>query len=98
VPVAFDPKAAEKFLTPKHRSNLAEVRRLVAEAPNLSAEELEPHVRSLAEQAGGKMVDFAQPIRVALTGTAASPPIFPILALLGRKEALARLDRALARP
>jgi glutamyl-tRNA synthetase len=42
-------------------------------------------------------VDFAQPIRVALTGTAASPPIFPILALLGREEALARLDRALKR-
>jgi hypothetical protein len=33
---------------------------------------------------------------VALTGTAASPPIFPILVLLGRDEALARLDRALA--
>jgi glutamyl-tRNA synthetase len=96
-PAAFDAKAAEKFFTPKHLSNLAEVRRLVAEAPNLSAEELEPQVRGLAERVGGKMVDFAQPIRVALTGTAASPPIFPILALLGRKEALERLDRALAR-
>jgi glutamyl-tRNA synthetase len=96
-PTAFDPKAAEKFFTPKHLSNLAEVRRLVAGAPKLSAEELEPQVRGLAQQAGGKMVDFAQPIRVALTGTAASPPIFPILALLGRKETLERLDRALAR-
>jgi len=96
-PAAFDPKATEKFFTPKHLSHLAEVRRLVAEAPSLSAEELEPQVRGLAEQAGGKMVDFAQPIRVALTGTAASPPIFPILALLGRKAALERLDRALAR-
>ena len=33
----------------------------------------------------------------ALTGTAASPPIFPILTLLGRRDALERLDRALAR-
>jgi glutamyl-tRNA synthetase len=51
----------------------------------------------LAEKAGGKMVDYAQPIRVALTGTAASPPIFPILVLLGREKALERLDRALVR-
>ena len=96
-PAAYDPKAAEKFFTPKHLSHLAEVRRLVAEAPSLAAAQLEPQVRGLAERFGGKMVDFAQPIRVALTGTAASPPIFPILALLGREETLARLDRALAR-
>jgi len=96
-PESIDPKAAEKFLTPKHLANLAEVRRLVAEAAELGAETLEHQVRGLAERTGGKMVDYAQPIRVALTGTAASPPIFPILMLLGREEALQRFDRALAR-
>jgi glutamyl-tRNA synthetase len=96
-PASADPKAAEKFLTPKHLANLAEVRRLVAETTELDAEALEHQVRGLAERTGGKMVDYAQPIRVALTGTAASPPIFPILVLLGRVEALARVDRALAR-
>jgi len=30
-----------------------------------------------------------------MTGTAASPPLFPILALLGRDEVLRRIDRAL---
>jgi glutamyl-tRNA synthetase len=63
----------------------------------LTADGLEREVREVAEKSGGKMVDYAQPIRVALTGTAASPPIFPILALLGRAFALERLDRALAR-
>jgi glutamyl-tRNA synthetase len=96
-PAAFDPKAAEKFLTPKHLANLAEVRRLVAAASDLTADSLEREVREVAEKSGGKMVDYAQPIRVALTGTAASPPIFPILVLLGRASALERLDRALAR-
>ena len=96
-PAAVDPKAAEKFLTPRHLAGLADVRRLVADTTDLSVEALEREVRALAERSGGKMVDYAQPIRVALTGTAASPPIFPILVLLGREEALARLDRALAR-
>jgi glutamyl-tRNA synthetase len=93
--IAYDPKAAEKFLTAKHLANLAQVRRLVSDASTLSAETLEGQVRNLAEGAGGKMIDYAQPIRVALTGSTASPPIFPILALLGRETALERLDRAL---
>jgi glutamyl-tRNA synthetase len=95
--IAHDPKAAEKFLTTKHLANLARVRRLVAETSTPSAEKLEGQVRKLAEETGGKMIDYAQPIRVALTGTTASPPIFPILALLGRETVLERLDRALTK-
>jgi len=87
--------AADKFLTARHLANLEAVRRLVAETSALSAEQLEAEVRRLADKSGSKMVDYAQPIRVALTGTTASPPIFPILALLGRETVLARLDRAL---
>jgi glutamyl-tRNA synthetase len=34
--------------------------------------------------------------RLAVTGRAASPPIFDVLALLGREEALARLRTARA--
>ena len=40
---------------------------------------------------------IAQPVRVAVTGTAVSPPIDATLALLGRERTLARLDAALAR-
>jgi hypothetical protein len=32
---------------------------------------------------------------VALTGTTISPPLFPVLALLGRKVVLDRLDEVL---
>ncbi len=94
-PVAPDAAAAEKFLTARHLANLAEVRRLVSESSALSAEALEGQVRSLAGKTVGKMIDYAQPIRVAVTGTAASPPIFPVLALLGRETVLERLDRVL---
>jgi glutamyl-tRNA synthetase len=40
---------------------------------------------------------IAQPVRVAVTGTAVSPPIDATLALLGRERTLARLDAAVAR-
>jgi glutamyl-tRNA synthetase len=37
-----------------------------------------------------------QPLRVALTGLAASPGIFDVLVVLGRDRALARIDDAVA--
>ncbi|MFN3287839.1 MAG: hypothetical protein ACK40H_05270 [Sphingomonadaceae bacterium] len=39
---------------------------------------------------------MAQPLRAALTGQAVSPPIFAVAAVLGRDEALARIDDVLA--
>jgi glutamyl-tRNA synthetase len=36
-------------------------------------------------------------VRVAVTGTTVSPPLFDTLVLLGRDESLARLDAALGR-
>ena len=94
-PSARDPKAAEKFLTAKYLANLAEVRRVVAETSDFSAEGLERQVRDLAENSGSKLIDYAQPVRVALTGTTVSPPLFPVLALLGREVVLDRLDEVL---
>ena len=38
----------------------------------------------------------AQPLRIALTGTAVSPPLGLSLALVGKDETLARIDRCLA--
>jgi glutamyl-tRNA synthetase len=91
-----DPKAVAKFLTPPHRHGLREVRDLLATAASFSAEALEAAVRGLADSRGRKLVEYAQPIRVALTGTTVSPPIFPVLALLGREVVLQRLDAVLS--
>lgn len=91
LPTVRDQKAEAKFLTPDYLELLAEARRALAEVPDFSAVALEALIRRLAEAKGRKLVDYAQPIRVALTGTTVSPPLFPILALLGREEVLERL-------
>ena len=51
-------------------------------------------IQTLAGLGLGKL---AQPVRVAVTGTAVSPPLFEIMVLLGRDETLARIDAAVAR-
>ena len=43
---------------------------------------------------GCKLVDVAQLTRIALTGRAASPPIFEVISILGKAETLARLRAA----
>jgi glutamyl-tRNA synthetase len=92
-PASRDPKAEAKFLTPDSMILLGEVRRLLAEAPDFQAKTLEELVRRHAVERGKKLVDYAQPIRVALTGTTVSPPLFPVLTLLGREAVLDRLDQ-----
>jgi glutamyl-tRNA synthetase len=57
---------------------------------------MEPAMRALAESKGVGAGKLLQPLRVALVGSAASPGIFEVMALLGRERTLARIDRAVA--
>ena len=57
-----------------------------------TSEALEATTKVLAEELGLGLGKLAQPMRAALTGTTTSPGIFDVLVLLGRDEALARLE------
>jgi len=52
---------------------------------------IEEAIRKFAEASGVKLGQVAQPLRVALTGSTASPGIFEVLAVLGPAESKARL-------
>jgi glutamyl-tRNA synthetase len=97
-PIAYDPVAAGKLLTP---ATAAHLDRLLRRLPGLEpwdAATLEGAFRQLASELGVKLVDLAQPVRLALTGRTASPPLFGMMAELGPDETLRRLralrDRA----
>lgn len=47
------------------------------------------------EHADGKLGKVAQPLRVAVTGTTVSPPIYDTLVMLGRTETMARINQCL---
>jgi glutamyl-tRNA synthetase len=82
--------AAEKLLTPEARAALAAALPAL-EATDWSGPALEAAARTHAEGSGLKLGQVAQPLRAALTGRASSPPLFEMLALLGREESLIRL-------
>jgi glutamyl-tRNA synthetase len=58
-------------------------------------ESLHQAVVTVAETLGLKLGKVAQPLRVAITGRAASPGIDVTLHLVGRDACLRRIDRAL---
>ncbi|MFU8858120.1 MAG: glutamate--tRNA ligase [Deferrisomatales bacterium] len=90
----LDPAAARKFLTPEAAPLLRDLAELFRAAPEWAPEALEAPFRELAERRGLKIGKLAQPLRVAVTGSTASPGIFETVFLVGREWTLERLARA----
>lgn len=93
-PAAYDPRAAQKLFTPEARVRLDRLAQRLHALPDFTPAALEAAYRELAAALGLKLVDLAQLTRLAVTGSTASPPLFDVLAILGRDETLARLDAA----
>jgi glutamyl-tRNA synthetase len=89
-PIALDDKAA-KALDAGARAVLARLLPRLEAAPDWQAPALESIVRALSEAEGAKLGAVAQPLRAALTGKSVSPPVFDVMAALGRAEVLARI-------
>jgi glutamyl-tRNA synthetase len=93
-PRPYDAKAAQKFLTPAAVPVLQEISTRLARLPEASEDALTRLFADLAQETGQKMANLAQPVRVALTGKTASPGLYEIISILGRDEALGRIQNA----
>ena len=92
----FDPGAAKKHLRPVALEPLETVRARLCSIGRWEPALLHAAVTECAEALSLNLGKVAQPLRVALTGTAASPAIELTLQMVGRDTALARIDRAIA--
>ncbi len=92
-PIPIDAKAAA-LLTADAKRLLTELTPRL-QAATWEAAALEEIVRQAADAAGVKLGALAQPLRAALAGSTMSPPIFEVMAVLGREAALARIADAL---
>ena len=89
LPLPMEPKAAA-LLTPEARLMLRALCEVLART-EFSPDALDAALRGFAAEHGLKLGQVAQPLRVALTGSTASPGIDVTLVALGKQEALARL-------
>ena len=95
-PVEYDPEAVEKWLKAGGFDVLKILKPELQKLSDFGKEPIDALVKAVAEQRKAKLGAVAQPLRVATTGTAQSPPIHDVLELLGRDEVFRRIDLALA--
>jgi glutamyl-tRNA synthetase len=95
-PAGFDEGAAKKHLRPVAAEPLEALRARLATLSEWDPEGLSNAVNETVELLDLKLGKLAQPLRVALSGRAATPAIDVTLALVGKEQTLARIDKALA--
>ncbi|MEW6745972.1 MAG: glutamate--tRNA ligase [Planctomycetota bacterium] len=75
---------------------LRRVQELIEATETFDAEALEEPLRQLADSIDVKVGSLFMALRIAVTGSPATPPLLPSLAILGRDVTLARLEKAIA--
>ena len=92
-PIRPDQKAA-KLLNPEALEHLAALIPALQNLESWDEPSIEGLVREAAEKADLKLGKLAQPLRAALTGSTASPGLFEVMAVLGKDEAIHRIEDA----
>lgn len=93
--VEWDEKAVKKFLKPEAATILHRMEDELAALPEFTDHAIEEVFTRVAAGMELKLGKVAQPVRVAVTGTAESPGLFEVLTVLGRETTLQRIQRAI---
>jgi len=94
-PSVYDEKAVAKHFKPETFDLLAKFRDRLSALGTWDAPSIHLALETLCKEVDVGMGKLAQPVRIAVSGGAVSPPIDATLALLGKSQTLARLDAAL---
>ncbi len=93
--ITYEKRADDKFLKPDILGSLEDIHGRLEKAPEFNQADLEKIFVAFLEDNEIKLKKVAQPLRVALTGKTASPGIFEVMEILGRKKVLERLAKAI---
>ena len=93
--IAYEGKAARKFLKPDTRQPLHFLMDALSVIDVFTEKNLENAFKSVMDKTGLKLGKIAQPVRVALTGKTASPGIFEITEIIGKEKVIRRLKQAI---
>ena len=94
---AFDPEAVRKaFLNPAIPERLTKLIAAFEEISVWDAASTEAALKKLATELGFKPNELLLPSRVAVSGRASGPNLFPMLEVLGKERSISRIKLALA--
>ncbi len=93
--ITYDKKADDKFLKSDILGLFEDIRDRLEKASEFNQAALEKIFVAFLEDNEIKLKKVAQPLRVALTGKTASPGIFEVMEILGRKKVVERLAKVI---
>ena len=93
--IDYDKKAADKFLKPETVEILESLVNSLDKLETFSHQAIENIFRDISTRKETKLGKIAQPVRVSLTGTTASPGLFEVIEILGKEKVLFRLRNAI---
>jgi glutamyl-tRNA synthetase len=92
---AIGPEALKLLQAPSAAANLEACASALRGVTDWMHQAVHDTLAPVPEQLGVKPKDVFQPLRAALTGSAASAEIYGVIQLIGREEVLARIDAAI---
>lgn len=94
--INYDEKGKEKYFRQENVATLlSEGKECLANVEDFNVENTEKAYRNLMEKLNIKGGQIIHPTRLALTGRTVSPGLFDVMALLGKKRCLDRLEQAI---
>jgi glutamyl-tRNA synthetase len=79
------------------RDALLKARDVLASLDQWKATVMEPPIRELGAQLGLKPGQMLGSLRAAVSGSPATPPLFPMMEVMGRARCMHRIEQAIAR-
>lgn len=92
-PQDYDVIACSEWVDSQTASALQDLMDKLNVLPSFTLHDIKELLAAYAKQHNKKLGAIAQPIRIALVGGSSSPSVFELLAILGKKEVLMRLER-----
>lgn len=94
-PPGYDEEAVTQFLRPEGMAaRLLVLRERLNRLPAFEVEAIEREVRAMVAEERLDAKTLIHPVRVAVTGRTVSPPLFEVMAILGKATVLSRLAHA----
>ncbi len=94
-PLVYQEEAVKQFLAADGvGARLLELRERLSRLSGFASAQVEEVTRGFAAERQLQPKALIQPVRVAVTGRAVSPPLFETMSIIGRDKVLARLEHA----
>jgi glutamyl-tRNA synthetase len=94
-PNDFEPKASKKAWKEDTNQIISDLKQHISEQKDFSKENIQPVIKNWIQAQNIGFGKVMQPLRLSLVGDMKGPDVFAIIALLGKKEVIKRLDFAI---